>query len=373
MLPLTWLEIDLEAIRANVRRMAALTGTRVMAIVKANAYGHGAPAVAQAAAEAGAAWLGVARADEGLALRAAGLGLPILVLGHTPPALAAEALSQDLTLTVVEAEAGQAYAAAAQALGRPARVHLKVDTGMGRLGVRPEAAPELYRALRALPGLEVEGVFTHFARADEALAETDGLTAARQLARFTEVLQALEAPPALRHAANSAAALTLPGARLDFVRMGIALYGLHPSPDVPCPPGFRPVLTWKAQVAQVKSLPAGHGISYGHYYVTQAPETVAIVTVGYADGYRRALHINEVLIHGQRAPVRGRVCMDQIIVGVTHLPGVRPGDEAVLLGEQAGPDGRVEALTADDLAEKWKTINYDVTSGILPRVARLSR
>lgn len=373
MSPLTWLEIDLAAIRNNVQRMLALAGTRVMAVVKANAYGHGAVEVARAAAEAGATWLGVARADEGLALRAAGLGLPILVLGYTPPALAAEALGRDLTLTVVDYETGQACAAAARALGRPARVHLKVDTGMGRLGVLMEAAPALYRALGALPGLEVEGIFTHFARADERLAEADGLTAARQLARFTEVLQALEAPPVLRHAANSAAALTLPAARLDLVRMGIALYGLPPSRETPCPPTFRPALTWKARVAQVKTLPAGHGISYGHYYVTHEPETVAVVTVGYADGYRRALHLNEVLIHGRRAPVRGRVCMDQIIVGVTHIPDVRPGDEAVLLGEQADPAGRLDALTADDLAEKWKTINYDVTSGILPRVARLFR
>jgi alanine racemase len=371
--PLTWLDIDLEAIRNNVRRMAALAGTRVMAVVKANAYGHGAAEVARAAAEAGAAWLGVARADEGLALRAAGLDLPVLVLGYTPPALAAEALARNLTLTVVDHETGQACAAAAGALGRPARVHLKVDTGMGRLGVLPEAAPALHRALRALPGLEVEGVFTHFARADEQLAEADGLTAARQLARFAEVLQALEAPPGLRHAANSAAALTLPAARLDLVRMGIALYGLHPSRATPCPPNFRPALTWKARVAQVKTLPAGHGISYGHYYVTREPETVAVVTVGYADGYRRALHLNEVLIHGRRAPVRGRVCMDQVIAGVTHIPDVRPGDEAVLLGEQADPAGRLDALTADELAEKWKTINYDVTSGILPRVARLYR
>jgi alanine racemase len=295
------------------------------------------------------------------------------VLGYTPPAWAAEALGQDLTLTVVDFESAQAYASAAQALGRPAPVHLKVDTGMGRLGVMPEGAPELYRALRALPGLEVEGVFTHFARADERLAEADGLTAARQLARFQDILRALEAPPALRHAANSAGAFTLPEARLDLVRLGIALYGLHPSAAVPCPPDFRPALAWKAQVTQVKTLPAGHGVSYGHYYVARRPETVAVVAVGYADGYRRALHLNEVLLHGRRAPVRGRVCMDQIVVGVSHLPGVRPGAEAVLLGEQTDDTGRQAVLTAEELAEKWKTINYDVTSGILPRVVRLYR
>ena len=371
--PLTWIEIDQAALHNNVRRMAALTGTRVMAVVKANAYGHGAAGVARAAAEAGAAWLAVARADEGLALRAAGLTAPILVLGYTPPEAAAEALAHALTLTVVDEAGGQACAAAGRAMGQPARVHLKVDTGMGRLGVLPADAPALYRALRALDGLAVEGVFTHFARADERLDPAEPSSAPAQLARFEAVLAALPERPRWVHAANSAAAFTLPGARFDAVRMGIALYGLHPSAETPCPPEFQPALTWKARVTQVKHLPAGQGISYGHYYVTRAPETVAALAVGYADGYRRALHLNEVLLHGRRAPVRGRVCMDQIIVGVSHLPEVRPGDEAVLLGRQAAASGELAALSADELAEKWQTINYDVTSGILGRVPRRYR
>lgn len=371
---LTWAEVDLAAIQNNVRRMRALTGTRVMAVVKANAYGHGAVEVSRAAQSAGADWLGVARADEGLALRAAGLALPILVLGYTPPAIAAQAIAHDLALTVFEFEAAQAYAAVARALNRTARVHLKVDTGMGRLGVLPAAVPEFFKSITALSNLEVEGLFTHFANADATPIThhqspiPNLLSPASQLSTFESLLPSLPFRPALLHAANSAAALAWPAARLDMVRVGIALHGLHPSAEVPCPADFVPALTWKARVMQVKTLPPGHGISYGHQYVTTETETVAVVGVGYADGFRRRLNANEVLLSGRRAPVRGRVCMDQIIVGASHLPEVRVGDEVVLIGRQAG-----EALTAEDLARRWETINYEVTSGLAARVPRLYR
>ena len=375
---LTWVEVDLAAIQNNLRRMKALTSTRagtpfrVMAVVKANAYGHGADAVARAAASAGADWLGVARASEGLALRAGGDAPgrvstpPILVLGYTPPDLAADAIGGDLALTVFDIEAAKMYGASARALGRRARVHVKVDTGMGRLGVLPEDAVEFTRAARALEGVEVDGVFTHFAGADLA----DQSTARRQLARFETMLAALDESglrPSLVHAANSAAAIALPAARYDMVRMGIALYGLHPSDDVPCPPDFIPALAWKAMVMQVKTLPPGHGVSYGSEYITKEAETVAVIPVGYADGYRRVpKYVNEVLIHGQRAPVRGRVCMDQIVAGVSHIPDVRAGDEVVLVWKQGG-----ETMSAEEVARRWGTINYDVTSGIMARVARV--
>lgn len=363
----TWAEIDLSAIQHNVRRLRALTGVRLMAVVKANAYGHGAVEVSRAAARAGADWLGVARVEEGLALRAAGLTLPILIMAYTPPALAAEAIRHDLTLTVFDAESAQAYAAAARSLNRMARVHVKVDTGMGRLGALPEDAPQFIGAVRQLEGLQVEGCYTHFANADMLDGpQPPSLTACAQLARFHAVLQALPVRPPLLHACNSAGALAVPEARLDLVRVGIALYGLNPSEEVPCPPDFRPALSWKARVAQVKLLPPGHGVSYGHEYVTTEAETVAAVSVGYADGYRRALRVNEVLIRGQRAPVRGRVCMDQIIVGVSHIPDVQSGDEVTLIGAQG--EAR---LTADDLARKWGTINYEVTCGIAARVPRV--
>ncbi len=369
----TWTEIDLDAIRHNLRRMQAITGTNVMAVVKANAYGHGALAVARAAAQAGAAWLGVARPAEGLELRAAGLELPILVLGATPPEGAAEAIQSDLSLTVFDLDLARAYAAAAHRLGRAARLHLKIDTGMGRLGARPGQALELMRAVTALEGAELQGIFTHYANADLLTSPGGGegqIPSHDQLARFQSVLSALLAEdlrPPLVHTANSAAALTMPGARYDLVRVGIALYGLNPSPSVPCPPGFRPALQWKAAVAQVKTLPPGHGISYGSEYTTTEKETVAVVPVGYADGYRRVpKNVNEVLIRGRRAPVRGRVCMDQIVVGVSHIAGARPGDEVVLLGPQGA-----DAITADDLAHRWGTINYDITSGIMARVPRV--
>lgn len=358
---LTWAEIDLAAIRNNVRQMQALARTRIMAVVKANAYGHGSIHVARAAQQAGAEWLGVARPEEGLALRAAGLQLPILVMGYTPPEAASEALANALTLTVFDWESATAYALAARALNRTANIHIKVDTGMGRLGVLPSEALNFFNAVRGLEGLNIEGVFTHFANADAASPSS----AQNQLNVFQELIAALSVRPTLVHACNSAGALALPAARLDMVRLGIALCGLNPSADVPCPPQFRPALTWKARVAQVKTLPPGHGVSYGHRYMTTETETLAVVAVGYADGYRRAPSAQAVLIGGQRAPIRGRVCMDQIIVGVSHIPNVRAGDEAVLIGQQG-----TEHIPADELARQWGTINYEVTSGLMARVAR---
>jgi alanine racemase len=368
--PLNWVEIDLSAIRGNTRRLVELAeGAGLMAVVKANAYGHGAAPVARAAAEAGAAWLGVARPDEALALRAEGLRAPILVLGYTPPELAHAAIWQELTLAVFDLETAAAYAAAARAQGHPARVHAKLDTGMGRLGVAAEDGPAFVQALHGLEGLEVDGLFTHLAASD--MAGTAATLA--QLARFDAALQALAAAglrPRWVHAANSAGVMQYPDARYDLVRSGIAMYGLDPSDEVPCPPGFTPALTWKARVMQVKTLPPGHGVSYGAEYVTTTIETVAVAAAGYADGFRRVPKgVNEVLVGGQRRPVRGRVCMDQVVVGVAaggDVPGVRMGDEVVLLGRQGD-----ETISAADLARRWGTINYDVTSGIMARVERL--
>ena len=363
----TWLEIDLNAIRANLRRLRELAGEAgVMAVVKANAYGHGAVAVSRAAAEAGAAWLGVARAGEGLELRAAGLRLPILVMGYAPPDAAAESIANDLTLTVYDLGTANAYAAAARQQGQTVRVHIKLDSGMGRLGIAAEDGLAFARALAGLDGLTVDGLFTHFAGSDMA----DQTSALKQVQRLEASLQALSAaglrPPRV-HAANSGAVLRRPEARYDLVRSGILLYGLDPSDEVPRPAGFEPALTWKASIAQVKTLPPGHGVSYGAEYVTTESETVAVLPAGYADGFRRVpKRVNSVLIGGQTAPVRGRVCMDQIVVGVSHLrPAVRVGDEAVLIGRQDG-----EAISAETLGQRWGTINYDVTSGIMARVER---
>ncbi len=358
---LTWVDVDLNALRHNFRRLQALTGTRVAPVVKANAYGHGLIPVARAITSTGADYLCVARADEGLALREAGLGCEILVLGYTPPEQALEAVGRDLTLAAFDLDAIAAYAAAARTLGRRARLHLKLDTGMARLGARPEDALALAAQILGSPDLALDGLFQHFAASDS----TNQTSARAQLDRFNAVLAGLPRRPRLVHACNSAGALTLPAARFDLVRTGIAFYGLSPSDGVPVPADFRPALAWKARVTLVKTVPAGTGISYDHQYVTTGAETLAVVPVGYADGYRRKLGINEVLLGGQRAPVRGRVCMDQVIVGVSHIPNVRVGDEVVVLGAQGAA-----ALTAEELARRWGTNNYDVVSGILARVPR---
>ncbi|MDI7274585.1 MAG: alanine racemase [Anaerolineae bacterium] len=365
----TWVEIDLEAIAHNVRELCAIVGpkVRLMAVLKADGYGHGAVKVARTALNNGASWLGVACLSEGLALRQAGLDAPILILGYTPPWQAREVVEQGIDAAVFTLDTARALCRAAGEVGRPARVHVKVDTGMGRLGLLPDEVREFVRLLRSLPGIAVEGLFTHFATADSA----DGHYAQQQLDRFRKVIGALEEEglrPPIVHAANSAAALAMPGARFDMVRVGIALFGLNPSQQVPCPDGFRPALTFRTQVAQVKRLPAGSYVSYGCTYCTPRDSLIAVIPVGYADGFRRApQHWGEVLVRGQRASIVGRVCMDQTMIDVTDVPGVRQGDEVVLIGAQ----GR-ERITVDDVAARLGTINYEVVSEILARVPRVS-
>ncbi|HLB47973.1 MAG TPA: alanine racemase [Anaerolineales bacterium] len=362
----TYVVVDLSAIQHNLRRMEQITHTPVMAVVKANAYGHGAVEVSRAAIEAGVKWLGVAFASEGLALRQAGLKTNILVLGYTPPNLAGEAIENDLSLAVYDLDVARAYGKSARALNRRARLHVKVDTGMGRLGAMPGEAVSLVKAIENLDGVTAEGLFTHFATADES----DQSFAFEQLRRFLHVVVPLEEEgrePKLIHAANSAAALVLPEARFDLVRVGIAMYGLHPSPDVPVPDDFIPALEWKSTVSQVKTLPPGTHVSYGREYVTKSSERIAVIPVGYADGFRRfPKNVAQVIVGGQRVPVVGRVCMDQIMASVSAVDGVKIGDEVVLIGRQGGA-----RITAEDAAAWWGTINYDVTSGVMARVPRV--
>jgi Alr-MurF fusion protein len=250
------------------------------------------------------------------------------------------------------------------------RVHVKIDTGMARLGLRaedPSAIVMFFEQLRGLPSVVVEGVFTHFATADSA----DQTYARRQLDRFNAVLTALESRglrPSLVHAANSAAMLTLPEARYDMVRPGVAIYGLPPSSAVRLPEGYRPALAFKTQVAQVKDIPTGEGISYGATYITDKPTRIAVLPVGYADGFRRSpSNWGEVLVRGRRAPIVGRVCMDQSMIDVTDVPGVRQGDEVVLIGRQGDDE-----LTAEAVAERLGTIAYEVVAALLARVPRIS-
>ncbi len=359
----TWAEIDLGAIRANVRVLARGEAV-VMAVVKANGYGHGAVAVARVALEAGARWLGVARWDEALELRRAGLPAPILILGDVPQAILPEAVAAEVSLTVSSAEGVRAAQRAGRQAGRDARLHLKIDTGMHRLGVRPEEAVSLAERVETEPGARLEGVFSHLACADEA----DPGPSLKQQAAFDDVLQALSARglrPAYVHLANSAATLRWPGMHYDLVRPGLAVYGLQPSSSLPLGRDLTPALAWKARLSQVKRVAAGQGIGYGHTYRTRDEELIGTVTVGYGDGFRR-WPMNQVLLGGRRCPVVGRVSMDQITIRLDPGQAAEPGDEVVLIGRQGE-----ERLSAEALGLTWGTINYEVTCGIGPRVPRL--
>jgi alanine racemase len=363
-----WMEVDLGAIAGNLRRLQELAAPAgVMAVLKADAYGHGAVRVARTAVQHGAAMLGTAVLSEAAVLRAHGVAAPILVLGYTPPWQARDVVRADVAVCLYALELAHSLSRAALALQRPpVAVHLKVDTGMHRLGLPPEEVVPFARRVAALPGVRIEGLFTHFATADGA----DLAYAREQLRRFRDVLGAWAAAglprPRYVHAANSAAALRLPEARFDLVRAGIALYGLRPSEEVPLPVGFHPALALKTQLAQVHDLPAGEPVSYGTAWVTPYPARIGVLPIGYADGFRRAPATwGEVLVRGRRVPLVGRVCMDMSMVDVTAVPGARPGDEVVLIGAQGG-----QRITAEEVAGRLGTVAYEVVSQILARVPR---
>ncbi len=370
----TWVEIDLSAIGNNTRRIREIAGphVRVLVSLKADAYGHGALKVARTVLHNGASMLGVATVSEAAPLREAGISAPILVFGYVPPWQMREAVRLGVTVTLYAPEAAQALSRAALALGKTVKVHAKIDTGMARLGVRAEQSEEVMKLIAKIvelekEGLEFEGIYTHLATANFS----DQTHSLMQISRFQHILQLLEKEgwrPPIVHAANSAATLSLPQARFDMVRPGIAIYGLDPSPDVRLPQGFRAALSFKTQVSQVKMLPAGECISYGCTYITERPTRIAVLPVGYADGFRRAPeNWGTVLIGGQEAPLLGRVCMDQCIIDVTHIAQeVRMGDEVVLIGCQGSA-----TLTAEQVAERLGTINYEVVSEILARVPRV--
>lgn len=357
----TWVEVDLDAIRANVRELKP-AGSDLMAVVKANAYGHGDVEVAAAVVEAGAAWLGVALVEEGVRLRRAGITAPVLVLSELPPGAEAPALEAGLTPTLYTDGGLERLAAAAS--GRTIAVHVKVDTGMHRVGVYPPGATAGFLDRIAARGLHIQGLFTHLARSEEA----DDPTTREQLDRFREVVErSAEAghEPALIHAANTGALLRHPGSHLDLVRSGIGIYGLEPGPDTIDGRGLRAALSWRSRVAMVKRLPAGTPTSYGHQYRLAQDAWVATVPVGYADGYSRRLSSRaDVLIRGQRCRVAGGVTMDQLIVDCGDLP-VDAGDDVVLLGSQGD-----ETVSAEELGRHAGTINYEIVTRIGPRVPR---
>ncbi len=363
----TWVEVDLAAIGENVRRLKEIVQpAALMAVLKADGYGHGAVRVARTALLHGADYLATACLSEALALRRHGITAPILILGYTPPWQAEEIVRHDLTATVFSLEPVRHLARAAHTLRRsPARVQIKVDTGMGRLGLLPAEVPAFVETVRAMAGVEVEGLFTHFASADAP----DPSATYRQIERFEAVLDAVGRDgwrPRYVHAANSAGLLRFPEARYSMVRAGIALYGLDPSDIVRLPSGFRPGLTFKTLVAQVKELPPASPISYGGTFVTARPSRIAVLPVGYGDGFRRSpRNWREVLIRGRRAPIVGVVCMDMCMIDVTDVPGVRVGDEVVLIGRQHDDE-----ITVAEVAERLGTIPYEVITQILARVPR---
>jgi alanine racemase len=359
-----WLEINLGTIRSNVKSLLQISQTEVMAIVKANGYGHGAAEIAAASVEAGATWCGVARLEEAIALRRAGINSHILVLGYTSPDRIAEAVNNNISLTIYDQQIGEAYAEQASKFGGGLRLHIKVDTGMGRLGISPDTALEFIEKLSRLPQLNIEGIFTHFARADEPQADTT----ANQLEMFDTLVAQLRkdgVAPRYIHAANAAAILNYPRARYDLVRPGIALYGFPPSPETPLPDSIKPAITWKTLLTSVRDFPAGHGISYGHIYHTRRTERIGSIAIGYADGFRR-VNGNVALVRGKRVPVVGRVCMDQCMLLLDDVPDAEIGDEVVLLGTQNG-----ESITAEELGERWNSFNYEVICGLSARLPRI--
>ncbi|MCC0577691.1 alanine racemase [Streptomyces californicus] len=364
-------EIDLAALRANVRALRErAAGAQLMAVVKSDGYGHGAVRCAEAAREAGAAWLGTATPQEAFALRAAGLGGRIMCWLWTPGGPWREAVEADIDVSVSGLWALREVVAAAGAAGRPARVQLKADTGLGRNGCQPADWPELVgEALAAERSghLRITGLWSHFACADEP----GHPSIAAQLDVYRAMVAYAEkegVEPEVRHIANSPATLTVPESHFDLVRTGIAMYGISPAPElgVPADFGLRPVMTLAASVALVKDAPAGHGVSYGHHYTTSAETTLGLVPVGYADGVpRHASGRGPVLIGGKVRTVAGRVAMDQFVV---DLDGDRPeeGAEAVLFG----PGDRGEP-TAQDWAEAADTIAYEIVTRIGARVPRV--
>ena len=362
----TYLRIDLDAIRENFNAIEKKAGVPVMAIVKADAYGHGAVQVARLL-EQRCAFFGVSSVSEALELRQGGLKKPILILGHTPPDAFPSVIPQGIRPAIFCMEDAQKLSQAAMACGMTAPFHFAVDTGMSRIGFQAdEANADLCARIAKLPGLCAEGLFSHFATAD-----CEDLTQARQQTErfdaFDRMLKNRGISVPLRHLNNSAGLMNF-DTHYEMVRSGIVTYGLYPSKEVD--PGLlqlRPALSWHSRVSFVKTLPAGRAISYGGTYVTQKETVVATIPAGYADGYCRNLSGRfYVLIRGQKAPILGRVCMDQLMVDVTEIPGVKAGDPVVLIGT----DG-VESITVEQIAAAAGSFNYEMVCGISRRTPRL--
>ncbi len=363
----TYAEIDLAAIRHNIGQIRAAVGpaVKLIAVVKANAYGHGAVKVSRAALEAGADCLAVAIPEEGAELRGAGLAVPIFILGLTPPEQARLVVDYHLTAAVATMDCIKALSHAARDAGRRCRVMLKTDTGMGRIGVAPVEIEEYRQYIQASPGVELVGIFTHLASADAA----DKAYAEKQLAVFRAAVDRLAAKTSLTYisAANSAATVDLPQGFFNTVRPGIIIYGLPPSHEMHGSFDLRPAMQFKTRIAYIKEVNAGTSVSYGCTFTTERPTFLATLPVGYADGYSRHLSNKAtVLIGGKRCPVVGRVCMDQTVVDLGPESDAAIGDEVVLVGRQGK-----EEITLTELADLAGTINYELACAVSPRVPRI--
>lgn len=365
---LTRVVVHLDRLARNLRLLQELVGDRaVWPIIKADAYGHGARIVARHLAASGYRTVGVADLEEAVALVDAGVGATIVVLSAALPEHSEALVAYGCEPVVCTLEMVESLARAAARAGRRVSVHLKVDTGMGRIGVRPDQVPAFLERCRELPAVRVRGLMSHFPRAEEA----DKRFSRRQIEEFRRVVEATRGYPIeVRHMANSAAVFDLPESHLDAVRPGIAMYGLRPSAAIAHPRArdLEPVLEWKTCVTFLKEVPAGVGLSYGHAFRTRRPSLVATVPAGYADGLRRNLSNGmDVLVRGVRCPQVGNITMDMSLVDVTALRGrVALGDEVVLIGRQGD-----EEVTADELAAKLGTINYEIVSAISHRVPRV--
>lgn len=362
MTALSWLEIDLDAVRANVRVLRGLAGAAEFgAVVKANAYGLGAEPVARAALEAGASRLLVFSLDEAEAIRDWGMDAPILVLGTFDPDDAARAVRLSVACTVTGRDTIEALDTAAAAVGVTVPVQVKVDTGMYRLGPPAAEALALVDAVRARPALRAEGFYTHFPNADAA----DGTDTQRRVSRFLRLAEQVGAP--VRHVANTATLLRFPQMALDLVRVGAGLYGFGGgAAEAPAATALRPVLGWRARLVQIHDVPAGASVSYGGTWTAETATRVGVVAVGYADGDRRALsNRGTMLVQGQRAPVVGTVCMDLTLIDLAAAPEAAVWDVMTLIGR----DGDAE-ITLEDVAAAGDTIAYEVLTGLGPRPQR---
>lgn len=359
-------EIDTEALATNAKLIKAHVGddVDVMAIVKANGYGHGAVTVARTALLNGATYLAVANMAEAMELRDAGITSPILIMSYVPVFAIRQAVQQNISVVLFDLQLAHQYERVARDVDGKLKVHIKVDSGMGRLGALPDEAVRIFRSVYAMQNLEIEGIYTHFSKADDDPEHT-----ADQLHVFKGVVASLKATGydfKYIHAANSAGILGNRDNLFNIVRVGLLLYGLNPSATLKAPDGLKPAMSWKTVISQIKTLPANSTVGYGNTYQTRRDETIAVLPVGYADGLRRSPQTwREVLVHGKRAPIVGRISMEKTTINVSNIPDVSIGDEVVLLGKQDKDE-----ITADEIAHWLGTINYEIVTTILPRIPR---